>query len=317
MSPVNPPVTSPPVRRRQTLLSKVRPRTAGAEQAVAQPAGRPHTGIWVPHQDGSYREAVSHFSHEPAIATTTTNDQPHGDPVVIAPEPLASFPKPQTRHRQSKSFSSIRQGVSEIRTMARGLSLSLRHKSSKRNFDVPRERGVGGGSGSLEHPDSKSGWFRGHRLPHRPSLGSLNALSRFHHSHEHSTPAVPHYPDLPFLSEDTSRGAAARAAAAAQNEWVKLERTASNERAYPTETEVNRARDNLDVKPSLDSESGIEINLQDIDSLQDDLDFVRKGMNPSSFPCYHSEDANLSFFSSRSLGESSRGAHGPSSILPR
>ncbi|KAK2743657.1 hypothetical protein FQN57_004766 [Myotisia sp. PD_48] len=270
-------VNSRPVRRRNTLLSKVRPRTSGGEHAFSQQGGRAHTGIWVPHEDGSYREAVSHFSHE--IAPIPTSHHDPSLPAIDVHDGDVQAPV-VSRHRHSKSFSSVRHGVNELKTIARSFSLSLRHKGNKRPIDVPQ---------AIDEPpltnvrscDSKAGagWFRSHRLPRRPSLSAIGALNRFY-------PPVPvqlHEPCFlipePPLAEELSGGAAARAAAAAQNEMVKIEKLESNkdsERDF-FEMDAHFQEMKLTAKVSLDSESGIEINLQDsTDGTEDDSDFVRK-----------------------------------------
>jgi F-box and WD-40 domain protein 1/11 len=75
--------------------------------------------------------------------------------------------------------------------------------------------------------------------------------------------------DPPPLPNGPIPGAGARAAAAAQNEIL---RTLSNAEA-PVFHE-----DNLDVKPSLDSESGIEINIESPSDMSiEESEFVRKG----------------------------------------
>lgn len=71
----------------------------------------------------------------------------------------------------------------------------------------------------------------------------------------------------PILPNDKSAGAAARAAAAAQNEMVRME-LAKLEREFPAKVS--------DVR--LDSESGIGIDLRDRSDVSDtELDLLRIG----------------------------------------
>ncbi|KKZ67808.1 hypothetical protein EMCG_06574 [[Emmonsia] crescens] len=281
-----------PVRRRPSLLSGFRPKTAttGADLPFPPLPSRPHTGIWVPHKDGSYREAVSPFSHEIAVCDSGTGQQQQqqsgsvATPDLLESESDNAFPLLKTRHRASKSFSNLRHGVThELRAVARRLSLTVRHKSSKHNLAVPME-GNDDGNTSDDYRSADSGavvGFRTRRSFHRPSLNGLNALSRYG-SPPSPPPPLPYVTDPipgngsdpPILPDDLSRGAAARAAAAAQNEMVKIGRVTSrgDSKIFGSETAPLEESD----VPG-DSESGIDVNLQNnIDVCEDDLEVVRK-----------------------------------------
>jgi F-box and WD-40 domain protein 1/11 len=194
-------------------------------------------------------------------------------------EELVPFPALTTKHRPSKSFSSLRHGVSELRAAARRLSVTLRHKSSKHTLDLPW-----GGTGAATTPtemhqtDSKGGWFRSHRLPHRTSLGSLHALNHFYRPSSYVGAPIPGSGSgPPILPEDRSRGAAARAAAAAQNETVRVRRVGSKRDSRRWDSKV------FDLKLFRDSESGIEIDLRDrVDGSEEEPDVIRKGSLPIS-----------------------------------
>ncbi|OAX77439.1 hypothetical protein ACJ72_08262, partial [Emergomyces africanus] len=301
------PTTNPPrpVRRRPSLLSGFRPKTAiaGADLPFPPLPSRPHTGVWVPHKDGSYREAVSPFSHEIVVCDSGTGQQQHQQQhqqqqqqqqsgFIVTPELLESendnpFPLLKTRHRASKSFSNLRHGVThELRAVARRLSLTVRHKSSKYNLAVPLE-GSDDGNTSDDYRSADSGavmGFRSRRSFHRPSLCSLNALNRFGSPQPTPPPPLATLPyvtdpipgngsEPPILPNDLSRGAAARAAAAAQNEMVKIGCVTSR---GDSKIELGTASpEESDVAG--DSESGIDVNLQNnVDVSKDDLEVVRK-----------------------------------------
>ncbi|KLJ09833.1 hypothetical protein EMPG_09929 [Blastomyces silverae] len=294
--------TNPPrsVRRRPSLLAGFRPKTATAGADPPVPPlpplpplpSRPHTGVWVPHKDGSYREAVSPFSHEIAVCDSGTGQSQPQQPGYIATPTLVeseddnTFPSLRTRHRASKSFSNLRHGVThELRAVARRLSLTLRHKSSKYNLAVPMG-GKDDGNTSDDYRSADSGAVMGSRPGrsfHRPSYSSLNALNRY----GSPPPPVPYVADPipgngsepPILPDDLSRGAAARAAAAAQNEMVKIGRVTSggDSKIFDSETVLFE-----ESEVSGDSESGIDVNLQNnVDVSEDDSEVVRK--NPMDY----------------------------------
>ncbi|EGE85066.1 F-box and WD40 domain-containing protein [Blastomyces dermatitidis ATCC 18188] len=323
MSPntsANPPRS---VRRRPSLLAGFRPKTAttGADPPLAPLPplpSRPHTGVWVPHKDGSYREAVSPFSHEIAVCDPGTGQlQPQqpgyiATPTLVESEDDNTFPSLKTRHRASKSFSNLRHGVThELRAVARRLSLTLRHKSSKYNLAVPMG-GKDDGNTSDDYRSADSGAVMGPRPGrsfHRPSYSNLNALNRY----GSPPPPVPYVADPipgngsepPILPDDLSRGAAARAAAAAQNEMVKIGRVASggDSKIFESETVLLEESD-----VSGDSESGIDVNLQNnVDVSKDDSEVVRK--NPMDYLPAELMAHVLSFLDADSLRQTELVSH--------
>ncbi|EEP82667.1 conserved hypothetical protein [Uncinocarpus reesii 1704] len=260
------------VRRQASFLSRVRPKTAGAEQGVTRPLEPFHPAIWAPSGDGSYKETVSHFYHEPAIPSCGDTEL-HRPPITTNSGPLVSSSPIMGRRHHSKSISCIRHSVSELRAAVRRFSFTIRHKSHKHTLEVPQERG------SLEpyleghyRKESKHGGPRGNCM-HRQSFSTLHPLNRSQsHTLGISPPIPANTPDLPLFPEELSGGDAARAAAAAQNEIIRLERVTSG-----ADTRGFEIIPRHDTKPSLDSESGIEINIQDsICGSEDDLDVVRK-----------------------------------------
>ncbi|PGH11334.1 hypothetical protein AJ79_04950 [Helicocarpus griseus UAMH5409] len=280
MSP-NPTNPSRSARRRPSLLG-FRPRTAtvGADTPFPPLVTRPHTGVWVPSHEGNYREAVSPFSHEMTGYDSGAGGQQQPE-IVETPElrePEDGTSPVKTRHRGSKSFSSLRHGVHELRAVARRLSLSVRHKSSRQSLRVPIE-GNDDGNTSDDYRSADSGaamGVHGRRVPHRSSLSSLNALSRYSPPAVHVANPIPgNGSEPPILPDDLSRGAAARAAAAAaQNEMIKVGRVTSRSDSKILDADKGP----LDSNVARDSESGIDVNLQsNVDVSQDgDLDVVRK-----------------------------------------
>ena len=193
------------------------------------------------------------------------------------------------RRRAAKSFSNLRHPMDGLVALGRRLSVTIRSKSSKQSLCVPgdeeeddcrhyqlsghphhRRNAASGSWDSRLRP-----WTNGHSINRRPSLNSVSALQGFY-APTASVPApIPgHGMEPPILPNDKSAGAAARAAAAAQNERMEMARL-----------ETARAeRDKVpDVRLTQDSESGIGIDLRDRSDLSDsELDFVRLGKNHRS-----------------------------------
>ncbi|QSS60037.1 F-box domain-containing protein [Histoplasma capsulatum] len=316
-----------PVRRRPSLLASFRPKTAiaGADLPLPPLPSRPHTGVWVPHKDGSYREAVSPFSHEIAVCDSSARKQHHQQQqqvqsgsfatpnfLDLEPENHNVFPLLKTRHRASKSFSNLRHGVThELRAVARRLSLTIRHKSSKYSLSVPMA-GNDDGNTSDDYRSADSGavvGFQTCRSFHGPSASSLNTLNR----HGSPPPPLPYVTDPipgngsepPILPDDLSRGAAARAAAAAQNEMVKIGRVSSQDDSKIFEFETAPIEES-DVAG--DSESGIDVNLQNrVDVSEDDSEVVRK--NPMDYLPAELMAHVLSFLDSDSLKQAELVSH--------
>lgn len=178
-------------------------------------------------------------------------------------EETSAFPEPTPRRRTSRSFSNLLHGVDDgLRALGRRLSVSIRKKSSRHNLQDarPEDRPAKFPSvGSSGDGRSRNAWFRGPSINRRPSLHSVSALQTFYApTGNHTGIGL----EPPVFSGDLLGGAAARAAAAAQNEMAKAER------------EDSKIFDK-------DSESGIEIDLRDREELSDEeLAVVRIGNHP-------------------------------------
>ncbi|KAM5467999.1 hypothetical protein MauCBS54593_005281 [Microsporum audouinii] len=245
--------------RRRSLLSRVRPLTSAGEQQQQQQdgSGRAHAGIWVLHQrDGTHRESLSPFASE------------HQQSAIVETDETLAAAAPRSKHRHSKSFSSILHGASELKTITRSLSISIRNKG-KRAAHAP---------GELEHhqghDESKAGWFRSHRLPRRRSLGGISNLNRFY-------PPVSSPPMPSNIRELTRAQNELLGGVAAQGELATAGKLALS-KGEDEGMEISELADNLGVKLSLDSESGICINIQDTDDNAKELYCIRK--DPVSLP---------------------------------
>lgn len=278
--------SSLPGKRRQSFLSKARPRTAIFEKSHNTDQSRPHTGIWLPHGDriGSTAQTFSH-AHSDSLDNGKQKNKGvesvgNGDVFEDDTIPFPEMATETTKHRASKSFSSLRHGVSELRAVARRLSLTLRHKSSR--LEIPGQVDGGGGSTSgwgstspggegYDRDRPKTGWFRSQRTHRRPSLSSLSALNSFYNPTYHVTSPIPgHGAEPPILPENLAAGSAARAAAAAQNELAKVGRVVSkgDPRVF-------------DSKHFTDSESGIGIDMRDrVDGSETEREVIRQGLCP-------------------------------------
>ncbi|WEW55236.1 hypothetical protein PRK78_000665 [Emydomyces testavorans] len=262
------------IRRRASFLSRVRPKTAGAEHGLDQQPENFDATIWSPTRAGNYTEAVSHFSHSPAVPQTGGVDAQSNLPISADSQTLELFYPITGRRHHSKSISCIRYGVSELRAAVRRLSFTIRHKSHKHALEAPlEEKDLETHLEECSRKESRHGIFRSHAM-HRKSFSNFHSSARFQ-SHPPCVPLpIPtNTYDLPVFPEEVSGGEAARAAAAAQNEIIRLERAISNTDTKSFEV----AQNHDDTKLSLDSESGIEINMQDsMRTSEDDLDVVRK-----------------------------------------
>ncbi|KAL3464395.1 WD40-repeat-containing domain protein [Aspergillus heterothallicus] len=162
------------------------------------------------------------------------------EPVLVD---VNHFPEPAQRRRAAKSFSSLRHPVDAVRQLGRRLSVTMRNKSS-RTFNVPH------------HNDHKLGTYNANGSHEFTSSASTL------HGFPISLPIPGNGLEPPVLPDGMYSGAAARAAAAAQNEMVrKMEYMKLNNQ---------------------DSESGIGIDLQDHSELSDlEPGLVR--LDPTSF----------------------------------
>ncbi|KAL2813152.1 WD40-repeat-containing domain protein [Aspergillus granulosus] len=145
-------------------------------------------------------------------------------------EDVSHFPEPAQRRRTAKSFSSLRHPVDGLRALGRRLSVSMRYKSS-RTINVPHQS------------DHKLGTY--HANCSHEFASSASTLQDL----PISLPIPGNGLEPPVLPDGMYSGAAARAAAAAQNEMArKMEYMKLNNQ---------------------DSESGIGIDLQDRSEVSD------------------------------------------------
>ncbi|EFQ97966.1 beta-TrCP [Nannizzia gypsea CBS 118893] len=242
-----------PGRRRSTLRSRVRPLTsAGGEHQ--QHHHQTQDGLGRAH-DGVHKEALFPFpgeSHQSAIVET---------------DEALSATVPRSKHRHSKSFSSILHGASELKTITRSLSISIRNKG-KRAAQAPGEQL----SEHQSHEESKAGWFRSHRLPRRRSLGGICNLNKLY--------PLASSPPMPSNCKDfthTQQNGQLVDDAAGRKGMLAPPLKGEDEGM-----EIFELAGHLGVKLALDSESGISINIQDTDDNAKKLDCVRK--DPVSLP---------------------------------
>lgn len=244
-------------RRRPSLSLRQRPRTA------AHPVNIPKEYALDQWKEASRKE----FCHD------------HNASAVEEMEP---FPEGVPRRRSAKSFSSLRHPMDGLVALGRRLSVTLRHKPSKSNIQIPGETDndsyhyqIAGHSSHKRNVASQSwdkrsrAWSNSYSINRRPSLNSVTALHGFYAPTASVQAPIPgHGMEPPILPNDKCSGAAARAAAAAQNERmeiIKLE-MAKFERGIPHKAS--------DVR--LDSESGIGIDLRDRSDVSDiELDLLR------------------------------------------
>ncbi|KAJ5774008.1 hypothetical protein N7457_008904 [Penicillium paradoxum] len=245
MSPRESNATS--ARRRPSLSFLSRPRTAG-------------------HSAPMTKELALDTWDEPYMTEACQDDHA---PVV---EEMDPFPNAAPRRRGAKSFSSLKHPVDGLVALGRRLSVSLRHKPSKQT--IPVTENIQGfdsdedtlyhvpnlanhkrmASGSWDARSMKTEWSRGYSVNRRPSLNSVSALHGFYApTASVATPIPGHGQAPPVLPNDKLAGAAARAAAAAQNEEIEVARMAKAEFE-------NKRFDSLVPR---DSESGICIDMRD------------------------------------------------------
>ncbi|CAL5867570.1 uncharacterized protein PFLUO_LOCUS1789 [Penicillium psychrofluorescens] len=186
------------------------------------------------------------------------------EPVVV--EEVDDFPEAVPRRRGAKSFSSLRHPMDGLVALGRRLSVSFRCKPSKQRLYAPDED-EDNECHHCHHSsqtrqissswDSKAwnGWSKGHSINRRPSLNSVSALQSFYAPTASVKGPIPgHGLEPPVFPNDIYSGAAARAAAAAQNQMAKAEREAAK---------------TVDIHLTQDSESGIGIDLRDRSELSD------------------------------------------------
>ncbi len=183
-----------------------------------------------------------------------------------------------TRSRRSPSvhLSSIRKGLQSFR---RRMSVSLRPKNDRNKVNASNGSHAATMSSdtpspcdALQSKQKASNWFRAHSIARRrPSLPLLNQYPQSdppRYSFSSPPPGTGRGP--PLLPFDMHTGAAARAAAAAQNEALHY-----YQRQSPLLSPVMPRSSHLKLRR--DSESGIGIEVQDRrDSVHSGIDVIRQ-----------------------------------------
>ena len=241
--------TATSTRRRPSLSFRSQPRTTGHSAPIP-------------------KDCTCEIWQEPYLAEVCQDDHA---PVV---EEMDPFPNAVPRRRGAKSFSSLKHPVDGLVALGRRLSVSLRHKSSKQNIPVTENihlvdddedrqyhhvqrqaKHKRMASGSWDARSTKIHWPQGYSVNRRPSLNSVSALQGFYAPTASIPAPIPgRGQEPPVLPNHVFSGAAARAAAAAQNEQMEVARMAK------TELESSKI---LEMRVPQDSESGIGIDLRD------------------------------------------------------
>ncbi|PYH45473.1 F-box/WD repeat-containing protein [Aspergillus saccharolyticus JOP 1030-1] len=204
-------------RRRPSLSLRTRPRTATV--STVQTVG-PDNELWhglsvVDSDDDGYDGQALEEHHISEQVLEETNQ----------------FPEPAPRRRGAKSFSSLRHPVDGLRALGRRLSVTIRNKSTRHSANPSEDT-------------TRNSWCNEANADRRASVNSVTVPG--------SLPGLGLAP--PVFSDDFYAGAAARAAAAAQNELAR----ALRDGLKPSGTNLTR-----------DSESGIGIDLRDRSELSD------------------------------------------------
>ncbi|KAI3177033.1 hypothetical protein DTO027I6_1932 [Penicillium roqueforti] len=243
MSPRETNATS--AKRRSSLSFRSRPRTAG-------------------HAIPTSKEMTLDTWDEPRLTEVCQDDH------TSVVEEIDPFPNVAPRRRGAKSFSSLKHPVDGLVALGHRLSVSLR-KPSKQTTPLTEDTKLVDNdenryyhhssnhanhkrmaSGSWDLRSTKTLWHQGYSVNRRPSLNSVSALHSFYAPTASIPAPIPGRGQAPpVLPNHMSAGAAARAAAAAQNEQMEAARKAELENKM------------LDLRVPQDSESGICIDLGD------------------------------------------------------
>ncbi|KAI9736668.1 MAG: hypothetical protein M1834_000872 [Cirrosporium novae-zelandiae] len=257
-------------RRHSSLLLRKRPQTAAMDPFPQTNFGEWHGFTREQNENNNIRNYAECAGPSQLLSNYRDQDS-QGDPIPF--------------HRSSKSFSGLLHGLSEVRSLARRMSHSIRPKHHKL---TKMEEGHAADDSGFEQREitehnfdtfhvhelgirrSHSTWFRSARTPHRarrPSLDVFPQEATENHprgSLQYPRPTVTVSLEPPSFSEVLSGGAAARAAAAAQNEFMRNEQ-------YKIESET------WDNNALRDSESGIGIDLRDkSEGKEEELPVVRR-----------------------------------------
>lgn len=298
-------------RRRPSLILRTRPRTAAPGEPSDLTVPWATSGPWVANRTASNSSHISSLAQQfetQAIIHHSNREQERYNGQVL--EEITAFPDATPRQRAAKSFSSLRHGVDGLRALGRRLSVTMRRKSSKHNLQVPCEEDRRDDDprkyqtiGAALEDRSGNAWFKRPSINRRPSLHSVSALQTFYAPTGHLANSIPCMGfEPPVFSDSLSGGAAARAAAAAQNEMAKAERVASRG--------DSKIFDPIDP----DSESGIGIDLRDrADGSEVELAVVRLGIFSLTLDTHRVQPADITYRPCRILPSRTRGSH---SLMP-
>ncbi|KAN0070115.1 WD40-repeat-containing domain protein [Elaphomyces granulatus] len=249
-------------RRRPSFGLKARPGTAFPGGVSTQNTAWAQTAAWQPLGAGGLDDNTVLYedSSERLYRYVNVGEDEYSGHVL---EETHIFPSPVTRHRSTKSFSSFRQGVDGLRALGRRLSVTIRRKSSKHCLHVCQGESYQDDSTTTRHHGGRGNWEgrskNSYSINRRPSLHSVSALQNFYASTCRAAPPIPgNGSEPPVFPDDLTRGAAARAAAAAQNEMAKAERAGPR-----VDSKL------LDLVITRDSESGIDIDIRDRSEISD------------------------------------------------
>lgn len=224
-------------RRRPSLSLRPRPRTA-APSTVQPPA----------------------LENEAWNRLSVLDAAEDGEGQVV--EEMNHFPEPVPRRRGAKSFSSLRHPVDGLRALGRRLSVTIRNKSSRHASHHQQEgHGLCHDDEHTTHEDatlSRHSWCKGSSINRRASLNGMPGFRGLYTPNATLNGPIPgNGLEPPIFPNDMYAGAAARAAAAAQNEMARVERDSAKL---------------SDARLPQDSESGIGIDLRDRSEELSDVD---------------------------------------------
>ena len=260
----SPPQSNTPPQRSATVSR--RPPTAWSPRPTLKTLSRRHSTLSPSshYQDDEQLRRSNTASKAQVLKSRVAMGDPIPPPSKHSHYRTLTLPMNTSRRRsESNSLSLFRSGVNEVRSVARRMSLSLRTKSNRHRPDPGHASHAALLSPEKPyHPDHTYGrpqtsWFRSHRpFFQRPSMPAMNQQFR---EQSFSRPSLNYFipgsgAAPPVFPDDLQPGAAARAAAAAQNEAAK------------TLLAVQKNGGSIMTR---DSESGIGIDLRERSDRED------------------------------------------------
>ena len=200
------------------------------------------------------------FTHDQQEAAVANNSPELVNPFSSEPQVIDSFrPRPRRYSTLSQSF---RQSFSEIRSLTRWMSLTIRSKKKEEAVEHKRPQLLPFKSGTdmmdlteamSTRPKSRGRLLRTPSTRRRPSLPLLHSYMGPEPTRNADNPTTARSRGQPLLSDLVFGGAEARAAAAAQNQLFHATRTPPLPPYEPPSREYEKADE--------DAESGIGIVL--------------------------------------------------------